>query len=152
MLILLQKSGGVSSELKIEVGKVLPGMEDYEKIIEVKNKGEVGAKLDYSILSVKIMDEYYEVTENSGITSEELENKIKNDYPFKINIRKDDSNLDINDGNGNFVITVVWPFESGDDAKDTEWGNKAYEFYEQHPDENCIEIKLILKAEQSSGN
>ena len=146
---MLLKNGGVESQILIEVEHVLPGMEDFEDIIEVTNRGEVGAKLEYTIQSVKIMDEYYEIDEENGITSETLENKMKQDYPFKINIEKEVSNLGAEFGKVTFRITVTWPYESGDDIVDTEWGNKAYEFYKNNPDEKCIEIKMILKAIQS---
>ena len=63
----------------------------------------------------------------------------------KIKIR----NLITGSGNGSFKITVVWPYESGDDEADTNWGRKAYEYYENNPDKECIELKLVLKATQA---
>ncbi len=146
----VSKEGGITSNMLIEVERVCPGMDNFEKIIEVNNRGEVGATLSYEIESLKIMGNTLEVSETSGLTSEDIENKMKNDYPFKINIEKDDEGLVSGTGNGSFRITVEWPFESGDDAKDTEWGNRAYEYYSLHPGENCIELKLILKATQKN--
>ena len=146
----VSKEGGITSNMLIEVERVCPGMDNFEKIIEVNNRGEVGATLSYEIESLKIMGNTLEVSETSGLTSEDIENKMKNDYPFKINIEKDDEGLVSSTGNGSFRITVEWPFESGDDAKDTEWGNRAYEYYSLHPGENCIELKLILKATQKN--
>ena len=146
----VSKEGGITSNMLIEVERVCPGMDNFEKIIEVNNRGEVGATLSYEIESLKIMGNTLEVSETSGLTSEDIENKMKNDYPFKINIEKDDEGLVNGTGNGSFRITVEWPFESGDDAKHTEWGNRAYEYYSLHPGENCIELKLILKATQKN--
>lgn len=146
----VSKEGGITSNMLIEVERVCPGMDNFEKIIEVNNRGEVGATLSYEIESLKIMGNTLEVSETSGLTSEDIENKMKNDYPFKINIEKDDEGLVNGTGNGSFRITVEWPFESGDDVKDTEWGNRAYEYYSLHPGENCIELKLILKATQKN--
>lgn len=146
----VSKEGGITSNMLIEVERVCPGMDNFEKIIEVNNRGEVGATLSYEIESLKIMGNTLEVSETSGLTSEDIENKMKNDYPFKINIEKDDEGLVSGTGDGSFRITVEWPFESGDDAKDTEWGNRAYEYYSLHPGENCIELKLILKATQKN--
>lgn len=146
----VSKEGGITSNMLIEVERVCPGMDNFEKIIEVNNRGEVGATLSYEIESLKIMGNTLEVSETSGLTSEDIENKMKNDYPFKINIEKDDEGLVNGTGNGSFRITVEWSFESGDDAKDTEWGNRAYEYYSLHPGENCIELKLILKATQKN--
>ena len=143
------KDGGVSSDMIIKVEKVYPGMEDFEKIIEVQNRGEVNVELSYEIESVRIMDETIEKNDETGVTSESIEEKLKNDYPFKINIVKDDSNLITGSGNGSFKITVVWPYESGDDEADSNWGRKAYEYYENNPDKECIELKLVLKATQA---
>lgn len=143
------KDGGVSSDMIIKVEKVYPGMEDFEKIIEVQNRGEVNVELSYEIESVRIMDETIEKNDETGVTSESIEEKLKNDYPFKINIVKDDSNLITGSGNGSFKITVVWPYESGDDEADTNWGRKSYEYYENNPDKECIELKLVLKATQA---
>ena len=146
----VSKEGGITSNMLIEVERVCPGMDNFEKIIEVNNRGEVGATLSYEIESLKIMGNTLEVSETSGLTSEDIENKMKTEYPFKINIEKDDEGLVSGTGNGSFRITVEWPFESGDNAKDTEWGNRAYEYYSLHPGENCIELKLILKATQKN--
>lgn len=143
------KDGGVSSDMIIKVEKVYPGMEDFERIIEVQNRGEVNVELSYEIESARIMDETIEKNDETGVTSESIEEKLKNDYPFKINIVKDDSNLITGSGNGSFKITVVWPYESGDDEADTNWGRKAYEYYENNPDKECIELKLVLKATQA---
>lgn len=143
------KDGGVSSDMIIKVEKVYPGMEDFERIIDVQNRGEVNVELSYEIESARIMDETIEKNDETGVTSESIEEKLKNDYPFKINIVKDDSNLITGSGNGSFKITVVWPYESGDDEADTNWGRKAYEYYENNPDKECIELKLVLKATQA---
>ena len=92
------------------------------------------------------MDESYTIGEN--MTSEELENKMKTDYPFKINVIKDDTELRAGTGEGLFSVTVEWPFESGDDELDTLWGNKAYEYYSLNPGEKSIEIEVKLTAKQ----
>ena len=48
-------------------------------------------------------------------------------------------------------MKVVCPYESGADEVDSKWGMKAYDFYENNPDEKCIEMKLLLKATQAKG-
>ena len=116
-----------TTNVVIAVDRIYPGMENAEKTVTVKNKGEIKAELDYQIMSLKVLDEYYKVGEN--ITAEGLTNKINTEYPFKINITKDDILLSEGTGNGKFSVTVEWPFESGDDELDTLWGNKAYEYY-----------------------
>lgn len=130
----------------IAVDRIYPGMENAEKTVTVTNKGEIKAELDYQIKSLKVLDEVYEVGEN--ITAEELINKINTEYPFKINISKDDTLLSEGTGNGMFSVTVEWAFESGDDELDTLWGNKAYDYYLKNSEGKSIEIELTLIAQQ----
>lgn len=130
----------------IDVERVYPGMETFERTVTAKNRGEIKAELDYEIISLKVMDEEYKIGDD--ITMEELENKMKNDYPFKINVFKDDTLLKEGTGDGIFSVTVEWPFESGDDALDTLWGNKAYEYYSLNPGKKSIEIEIKLSAKQ----
>ena len=144
------KDGGISSDMIIKVENFYTGMEDFEKIIEVQNRGEVNVELSYEIESVRIMDETIEKNDETGVTSESIEEKLKNDYPFKINIVKDDSNLITGSGNGSFKITVVWPYESGDDEKDTYWGEKAYDYSSANPEKSSLHLELLLIAEQKN--
>lgn len=130
----------------IAVDRIYPGMETTEKTVTVKNKGEIKAELDYQIMSLKVLDENYKVGEN--ITAEELMNKINTEYPFKINIAKDDTLLTQGTGDGMFGVTVEWPFESGNDELDTLWGNKAYDYYSTNSEDKSIEIEITLIAQQ----
>ena len=140
--------GDITTNIEIVVDRIYPGMETFERTIEVHNKGETKAVLDYEIESLKIMDDTYEVNEETGLTTQDIENKIKTEYPFKINIEKNDNQLEQGSKDGYFKITIEWPFDSGDDEKDTIWGNKAYEYYALNPGEKSIELKLQLIATQ----
>ena len=142
----ISKEGGVESNLLVSVDKIYPGMTPFEYDVNVKNEGEMRAKLDYEIRTIRIMDDNYIVSDT--LSSQDIENQIKQKYPFKINIISNDSKMDPKGGTGNFKIIVSWDYESGDDSKDTEYGNKAYQFYKDNPDEKSIEMNLILKAVQ----
>lgn len=135
-----------TTNIVVEVERVYPGMETFEKNIKVKNKGEIGAELDYTITAIKILGETFEIDEN--MTSDELEEKLKTEYPFKIELSKDDTELVQGIGPGVFSVTVEWPFESGDDELDTLWGNKAYEYYLIDENNKSIEIEAKLTAKQ----
>lgn len=134
------------TNIKIEVERIYPGMEKFEKNIKVKNKGEIKAELDYEIISLKVMDEFYEIGQD--MTSDDLENKMKTEYPFKINVSADDTELAAGTGAGQFNVTIDWQFESGDDEADTYWGTKAYEYYSVNPEEKSVEIEIKLSAKQ----
>ena len=140
--------GETITNILIEVERIYPGMETFEKTIDVHNKGETRATLNYNIKSLKVLDQTYIVTEGSGITSDEIYEKMETEYPFKIKIEKDDTNLLNGTGSGLFKITVEWPFESGDDELDTLWGNKAYEYYSLNPGQKSILLNIELIATQ----
>ena len=70
---------------------------------------------------------------------------MQNDYPFVLTIVANDSTVEADDS-GSLTITFSWAYESGDDDTDTDYGIDAYEFYEDNPTEDAIEliIKLIV--------
>ena len=140
----------ITTDIEIEVDKIFPGMTPFEKNIEVHNKGETKAYLTYELKSLEIMGETFAVNEENGMTSDELEEKIRNEYPFKILINASGTGILEQNGSGNFNIGVNWLFESGNDQLDTYWGNKAYEFQEQNPDKKSIILKLELIATQQN--
>ncbi len=139
----------ITTNIEIVLDRIYPGMEDFERVIEVHNKGETPAILTYEIKSLQIMDETFEVSEETGITSEEIKNKIETEYPFKINISVGNGSIIDENQQGNFKININWPFESGNDELDTYWGNKAYEYYSLNPGSQCIMIKVELIATQT---
>ncbi len=143
-------AGETITNIDVDVERIYPGMETFEKKIEVHNRGETAATLSYEIKYLKIMDEIYEVNEDTGLTSDDIENKVEQEYPFKIIIEKEDAGLAVENGKGSFTIKIEWPYESGNDELDTFWGNKAYEYYELNPNEKSIEMKIELIATQQN--
>lgn len=136
--------------INFKVDSIYPGMEPYVKKIEVTNKGEALANLFYEIDSIRILDTEY-VVDKSTITSEELLYSLANDYPFKIIIGV--SNDKITPGEkAYFFIEVTWDYESGDDEQDSYWGSKAYDFYEENSEKECLELNLIISAVQKNKN
>ncbi len=135
-------------EVSFSVSEMYPGMDDYRDEIRIKNVGETDGKLMYELLSIRIMDDEYVVSDD-GYTSEELINSLKNDYPFTIEIGVTNELVSHGGGEEAFYFSVIWPYESGDDVSDTEWGKKAYDFYEANPDSSIIELKLRITALQA---
>lgn len=140
----------VTTNLVIAIGRIYPGMERFEKVVEAHNNGETKATLNYEIQEFTVMGETFIVDEENGPTTQDIVNKMNTEYPFKIQIEKDDTLLSEGTGIGKFKISLDWEFESGDDETDTTWGNKAYEFYSLNPGENSIEIKMTLMATQKA--
>lgn len=140
------EDGESISNIVIDVSQIYPGMEDYERTIIVHNRGESNASLSYEIQSVEILGDTYEL--GDAYTSDDLENLLNNNYPFKITIEKSEGELESGTGDGSFTIRITWPYESGDDELDTYWGKRAYEYYQQNPDGKSVYIKMKLEATQ----
>lgn len=132
--------------IKFDIDNIYPGMSPYSEKIEVTNSGEAAAILNYEIQNARILDNVYEVNDTT-ITSNSLLASLANDYPFKIRIGA--SSPQISPGEkAHFYMTVMWEYESNDDEADTYWGTKAYDFHEQYPDKESIELNLIISAVQ----
>ncbi len=122
---------------------IYPGVSDQEKTIDITNNGEMKAYISYKVESIQIFDEVYTIDNYSSL---ELENILKNNYPFKITFSNDE---EINIGDtASFKVSLTWPFESGDDEKDTYYGKKSFEF-KQNSMEEQIKIKVKIKASQT---
>lgn len=137
-----------STNMIVDVGKIYPGMPDFQKVIVVSSSGEEKATLSYKYKSVTIMGKTYKAGEE--YTEEELKKMMEEDNPFKVSVAIDQEHIAEKDGQGSFTITVTWPFESGDDELDTQWGEKAYAFYENNGDASSLHIELELIAEQDA--
>lgn len=138
----------IETNISIDLDRIYPGMETYEKEITVKNNGETKASLNYEVTSMTILGTKYEIGEE--FTSKQLEEKIKNEYPFKISIVINEGTIETEEGYGSFNIKVEWPFESQNDELDTYWGEKAYEYYSINPYENSLQVTIKLLAIQKA--
>lgn len=164
-------SGDQTENFIFEVGEIYPGMTEKEQIISAKNSGETEAELSCDILSLKIFEDKYVAGEttydNNGTeevyTSEKLF-ELLGTYPFKIQIYIDDvlytgTPIAMPAKSQDVVLKfkVNWDYEVESDDQavidaadeiDTYWGNRAYEFDNNHPDEYCIEVEVKIKAVQ----
>ena len=51
-------------------------------------------------------------------------------------------------GTAHFTMTVRWPYESGNDELDTEWGNRSYTFKSNNPGVDEIQATVKIVATQ----
>lgn len=136
----------IEETLTFDVESIYPGMPDSLQVINATNNSDTSANLTYEIVSASILDEEYVVSET--LTSDELTRKIENDYPFKLNIEIENGNMVSNGGTAQIKFNLVWPFESGNDELDTEWGHKAYIYHENNPDSKSITLVIKVTAVQ----
>ena len=169
------EAGENTEDFVFRVEEIYPGMPEAVSSIEANNKGETDAKLTCTVTYIQILDDIYyvlpdkpedQVAGRTYLTSPQLIDKLLNDYPFTIEIYIDG---ELYDGTEEVIIPASsdkinieyklnWPYETGtgdeieaNDAIDTEWGERAYDFYHDPANAGnnyCIEVALTIKAQQ----
>ncbi len=137
----------LSQQVNFDIETVYPGMETYQKTISVTNSGETSATLSYEILSASVLGVVYNV--GPSLTSEQLLYNLENNYPLQISFDVTNPTVNANGGQSSFVLTVSWPYESGDDATDTYWGEQAYDYHLLHPDLPSFSLSMEITAVQN---
>ena len=143
--------------INFTVNDMYPGMTPYSETLSVTNDGEVDARLTYEIVSFKVFNDLF-TTENGGMTSQQIQTAMRNDYPFQINITTNQEIIGSDGGTASFQITASWPYEStningtSNDMADTYWGDMAFTFKDQHPNTPCIVLRVKLSAIQVEPN
>lgn len=149
----------ITESIPLIIDSVYPGMEDYVYSIDAYNNSEVSATLSYELLEANIMGTQYMTTigrtalgeeaNENDITSEELENILKDNFPFSITISTSNSIIQLGDGKETYSIRVVWPYEQNDDETDTYWGTRAAYFKESNPTLPSISLKIKIIITQN---
>lgn len=139
----------ITTNVVFDVDKIYPGMEDQNKTLTAYNEGEMIAQLSYDIKQIRILDTTYTASET--LTSAEIEELLAN-YPFKLTFSIDNSNLNAENGSATFIILLTWDFESGDDALDTAWGERAYKYNKNNPNSPSIHAEIEVRATQEEKN
>ena len=129
------------------VSDMYPGMPDFEREIRIVNSGETTGKINYEIISARVINTEFIVDETT--TSEMMINKLKNEYPFKIDIGVSNDIINPEGGEESFLLKVTWAYESGNDTEDTYWGNQAYDYQEAHPNDPIITIRIKISVIQA---
>ncbi len=161
-VVLESASQPITTTYDVKIDNMYPGMSNFSQSIQVYNKSEMAADINYTILEMNILGTSTitkEGTLESGgtligneITSSDLTNKLNTMYPFKITFNVATSTIDAETGESNFTIGVVWPYESGNDNLDTEWGNNAYLYKTNNPSAPSITMKVKLSVAQHIDN
>jgi hypothetical protein len=151
----------VTDYIEIEAEEVYPGMDDFENEVYVHNYGETAANVEFKILEADILGEIYRTVEGKQetgatltgdeLTSDEVVDMLQDDFPFTITLELDSDTIQPEVGIATFTATIEWPYESGNDALDTQWGMDAYDFIHDNPGDPCIrlEIKIVISQDNS---
>lgn len=163
-IVLTKEDSQISDYVTFNVQNVYPGMTDYTDNLKVYNQGEVGATIRYTIMSANILGTEYiskegraekgETALATDLSSSDLEQKLANDFPFKISFKMGKDSLSAETDETTYTLTVTWAYESGDDAMDTYYGNLAYDYIHNNPNTSCItlKVKIDIAQENTSGN
>lgn len=134
-------TGSTAEEfIEITIDSLYPGMEDYTKTLKASNHGESDAVISYKVEEALILGDNLK---NLELTDQEILNKLNSNYPFKIGFSVSNPVITAGGGESLITISITWPYDSGDDEKDTYWGQLAYDYHEKNP--TLSSIKLIIK-------
>lgn len=140
--------GEITEYVTIDVDELYPG-KTFSKSVTITNGGDSAADLSYQIVSVTLFGTQisYTAAQNQNPTS--LLNTIQSNYPFTITA--DFSNSTVQAGTSEtFDFAINWPFEGGNDARDTQWGAEAYTYSNTHPGLPHFEMEFKITAAQSA--
>lgn len=150
----------VSDFITINIDSLYPGMDDYLYELEINNHSEIGANVVYEIYEARIMDTNYISREgryalgqsalSTDMTSSQLIDHLKTQYPFKFDFILTNSSVSQDNGKEYFKLTVKWPFESNDDETDTLWGIKASQYKSSNPTNPSIALKIRIVVTQAN--
>lgn len=140
----------VTTQVIFNIDTLYPGMQTQTKTLTARNNGEVLAVLSYKINSIRIMNATY--TPTQLVNQTQLLQQISNDWPFQITFAVDNSNFNQANGSGNFTITFAWPFDSGNDTRDTLVGTQAYNYQQSNPLTPTVHIDVEVQAIQDNSN
>jgi len=144
--------------VSVNVESMYPGMENFLYEMGAYNRSEVSASIDYTLMEANIMGTHYVTVEGraeyletvlpTDLTSDELIEKLEEDYPFTITFNLTNSEMEPEVGETTYEIHVVWPYESGNDAADTYWGMKAADYKVSYPTQPSIKLKIKIVITQ----
>lgn len=136
----------IEKEITINIDSLYPGMEDYSETLTASNSGESRATIIYELKEATVLGD--------DLMTLNLENNalieyLKTAFPFKIDISSSNDVIDIGTSES-ITIRVYWPYESGNDELDTQWGNRAYDYHEANPESPSITLVLKISATQAN--
>lgn len=141
-----QDGNSLEDTVEFTIDSIYPGMKDFTDSITISNSGETTAYITYQVTSIKVFDE---VLDTSSYTSDELISFLNTKYPFLLTFEVSDDEIETSN-TSSFNVKLSWPYESGRDELDTYYGKKSYDFSQNYPEENQIEIVVKIKASQSA--
>ena len=146
----------VTNNIVISLDDIYPGMDTVTETVQINNMGDSDAQISYSIDSARILDEEF-----IGEDSLMLEDKLSHDYPFHLNINLKKNFVLAKGDTSDVEVSVSWPLDSGNDERDSNWGNAAFNFQENEKNKELqnqdyhanptLKVIISIKVEQYTG-
>lgn len=138
--------GEITEYITIDVDELYPG-KSFSKSLTIYNNGDTDADLSFQINSITLFGSTIQYTEAQNANINTLLTNIQSNWPFTLTPVFSSNILEAHDSE-TFNISINWPYESGNDARDTEWGARAYTYSSQHPGVPSLVIEIKIVATQ----
>lgn len=106
-------------DFNIEIDRLYPGMDVFEKAINILNSSDFQATFSYQLSDLYLFGELQDVID------EEISQFLQTGFPFQLQFISSNEDLESGDGFARFTIQASWPFES-EDAYSKVIGNFQY--------------------------
>ena len=135
----------IAQEVTFDTADLYPGMVTYEDGASIVNSGDTTGEAYFVIKSLSVFGSTYS---SSNYTQAQLIDRMENSYPFRIHIYLTNNRVYPGDTEL-FKIEISWPYESNNDALDTQWGMQAYTYRNSYPGQPCISITAEVRVDQT---
>lgn len=139
-------SGQITEYITIDVDELYPG-KTFSKNITIYNRGDTDADLSYQISSITLFGVTTTYTEAQNANPASLLSTIQANYPFALSLAFSNPVLAAG-ADETFTVGINWPYESGNDARDTSWGTQAYTYHSSNPNSPSMQMQIKIIATQ----
>ena len=142
-------AGEQDGVIEFTLDDLYPGMPTHNEAVTISNNGDLDANVTFTIHSITVMGDTYSIETAPYLDNPTaLQSFIDSTYPFTISYSVNNNLIEAGTGQLTLNFSVVWPYESGNDALDTYWGERAYTYAQQHPGEDMLFITLDVDVTQ----
>ncbi len=147
----ISMAGEHDGVIEFHLDDLYPGMTTYSETVELSNNGDMDATVTFTIHSITIMGETHSIEDAEFLDDPAaLQDYIDSTYPFDVTYTASSGVIQAENGVMTLSFSVSWAYESGDDDLDTYWGEKAYEYQQDHPDQEMLTIILDVNVVQAN--
>ena len=130
----------VNNTFTINIADLYPGSPTFDETYTIHNTGDLAAKVSYNIKGLRVLNDYYFPQDVSFA-------KLERDFPFVLSFTHGSRYL-APGSTSTFNVNCQWPLDSGNDALDAQYGQRAYEYYQNYPGQPGMEVQIEIVISQ----